>query len=204
MTKNTKCWAALALLLASLSSVLGGCETSERTAPATSVPTAASASPSSVPSASAIKSASTSKRPASAFPPQRTDAQIQQLASDLCRPGLASNRAFLVEFSAPWCRDCNRLNRLKKHSEMQRELSHWTILRINVGEFDQNEKLLAAFKISAIANWVALAPKDCSAPLAKWPRVARRVVEPATGPPSDANVRKLWSWLKHARAQYGP
>ncbi len=87
---------------------------------------------------------------------------------------------------------------------MVRELSHWTVLRINVGEFDQNEKLLAAFGISAIANWVALAPKDCSAPIAKWPRVARRLVEPATGPPTHANVRKLWAWLKHARAQYGP
>ena len=134
-----------------------------------------------------------------AFPPVRTDEEIQKLATQRCERG--PERPLLLEFGAPWCPDCRKLNELKEHPELARELAHWSILKINVGEIDQNERLLAAFRVSAIATWITLAPQDCSAPLDKWPRLGRRLVEPATGARGDSNAKQLWLWLKGRRAK---
>ncbi len=135
------------------------------------------------------------------FPPMRSDAEIQQLAAAECKRTHADKPAFLVEFSAPWCPDCAVLNKLKKDPELARELSHWASLRINIGEFDQNKAFLTSFDVDAIASWVALSPKDCQAPITKWPRVGRRLVEPASGPAERSSVRKLTIWLKRMRGK---
>lgn len=188
--------------------LLCGCPASEQGATATSSTALVLAGPSSsVATSSSLAGAPLAAPPSAAvsatgdvaFPAVRSDEAIQMLATERCQRH--PERPFLLDFGAPWCRDCRRLAELTKHAELERELSHWASLKINVGDFDQNTRLLAAFGVRAIAHWVALAPHDCAAPIDDWPRLGDRRVEPVTGGRGDANPQHLWQWLKTMRAK---
>ena len=100
-------------------------------------------------------------------PPRVYDVPVQsgaEVRADLhlaCSEAVASGVPVLVEFSAPWCSDCQQLHRMRQQEALAAELEYWPAVDINVGHFDRHEDLLGAFGVRSIAHWVVLEPTDC-------------------------------------------
>ena len=138
-------------------------------------------------------------------PPRVYDVPVQsgaEVRADLhvaCSEAVASAVPVLVEFSAPWCSDCQQLHRMRQADALAAELARWSAVDINVGHFDLHEDLLGAFGVKSIAHWVVLAPTDCEAPVEAWPRVAERKLEPASGADQSVTPEDLAGWLAELR-----
>jgi thiol-disulfide isomerase/thioredoxin len=132
--------------------------------------------------------------------PQLSQAELDAELARACRASLVSHKPVLVEFSAPWCQDCQVLAELKQDASLARVLRGFEVVVVNIGDFDQHPRLLQAFGIKAIAHWEVLRPTLCSAPVETWPRSGGRSVEPtATG--SGAGATKLAEWLARLSGQ---
>jgi thiol-disulfide isomerase/thioredoxin len=129
--------------------------------------------------------------------PERTEVELQQALREVCQAAVAKKTPVLLEFSAPWCKDCRRLAEMKQLPELAGPLEAVPHLAINVGRFSRHEALLEAFTIKAIARWELLAPANCDETNGvepwRWGRVASRTLEPLTGQPVDA--AELGRWL---------
>ena len=133
-----------------------------------------------------------------AAPPQ-TGAEVRAELADICQAAVANKQPVLVEFSAPWCSDCQRLQRMKQESVLVRELAEWPNATINVGRFDLHRDMLDSFGIEKIANWSIFQPTDCDAPFELWPRVISRTLEPSSGAERDTSPSQLAQWLRNFR-----
>ena len=138
-------------------------------------------------------------------PPRVYDVPVQsgaEVRADLhlaCSEAVASGVPVLVEFSAPWCSDCQQLHRMRQQEALAAELEYWPAVDINVGHFDRHEDLLGAFGVRSIAHWVVLEPTDCDAPVEAWARVAERKLEPASGADRSVSAEDLAGWLAGLR-----
>ena len=119
---------------------------------------------------------------------------VEQLETERCEQARANNQLVLLEFSAPWCADCRRLRELEQEPVLRRELAGFARVTVNIGDFDQHLELLEMFEVDAIAHWTMLEPSDCSEPIEHWPRIASRIVEPAS---SGAGAELLARWLRN-------
>lgn len=131
--------------------------------------------------------------------PVRTAAELAGDLAATCDEAVAAGRPLLLEFSAPWCSDCQRLHQMKRADALATELARWPKLVVNVGHFDLHTELLAAFEVKLIAHWAVLAPTDCDAPPATWPRLAERKLEPDSGAERTLSPADLASWLSSFR-----
>lgn len=129
----------------------------------------------------------------------RTDLELARDARAVCEAARSADRLVLLEFAAPWCSDCRTLERLCEETPLAEKLREFERLRVDVGRFDRHLELLLAFDVRAIAQWNVLAPERCDAPLATWPRLASRTLEPRSG----ARVRtdELADWLATQQAR---
>lgn len=132
--------------------------------------------------------------------PIRSSGEIVASLRAACEDSLDRSRPMLVEFSAAWCSDCQTLHRMKQRRVLERELSSWPKVVINVGMFDRHRELLEAFGVEAIAHWVVLSPRDCAPPAASWRRLAERTLEPASGPERGLSAAEIAEWLAAIRA----
>ena len=105
------------------------------------------------------------------------------------------DRPMLLEFSAPWCTDCQLLNTLKQRGALRRELARWPRVVVNVDQFDHNVAYLEAFGVERIAHWAVLSPEDCEAPAGSWTRLAQLTVEPKSGAARGVSAGELAEWL---------
>lgn len=123
--------------------------------------------------------------------PSALRAEIRQA----CDVALGDARPLLLEFSAPWCSDCQKLHRMKQASVLAEELAHWPKVTINVGQFDAHRDMLEAFEVKQIAHWAVLAPNLCDTPAESWPRLAQRTLEPSSGQERSQSPADLAQWL---------
>jgi thiol:disulfide interchange protein len=144
--------------------------------------------------------ASTEGMPATYGVPVRTAAQLAGDLAVTCANAVEAGQPMLLEFSAPWCSDCQLLHRMKRDGALATELSRWPTLVINVGHFDLHTELLAAFGVKLIAHWAVLEPSDCDAAPASWSRLAERTLEPNTGAEQGLSPADLAAWLASFRA----
>ncbi len=125
-----------------------------------------------------------------------------ELAAELaraCEAARADDKPVLLEFSAPWCADCKRMADLSRAEPLATELASWHHLVVDVGRFERHDALREAFEVAAIATLVALGPPEsCATPPTRWPRLASRLFEPATGAPATAE--SVRGWLVTARS----
>lgn len=126
---------------------------------------------------------------------QAVELSPEQLKLELatrCRAALAVSQPVLVEFSAPWCQDCRRLQEMKKEPVLADALKKTQFVTINVGDFDRHKQLVQDFDIRVIARWQLLSSESCETPLAGWKRLAGRTLEPETGKPVTAEQLAAW------------
>jgi thiol-disulfide isomerase/thioredoxin len=138
--------------------------------------------------------------------PIRSDAAVRAELASACRDSIERDRPLLLEFSAPWCTDCQRLHRMKQQGSLARELSSWPMVVVNVDRFDHNVALLEAFGVERIAHWAVLAPHDCNRPAETWPRLVQQTLEPKSGAERGTPPDEIARWLlalREGRAQ-GP
>ena len=112
-----------------------------------------------------------------------------------CTSAVDQAQPLLVEFSAPWCSDCQKLHKMKQQSVLANELALWPKVTINVGNFDAHRDMLKAFEVEQIAHWAVLAPNDCAKGAASWPRLAQRTLEPSSGAERSQSPTDLANWL---------
>lgn len=127
--------------------------------------------------------------------PLRNESQLATTLTNVCQLSRAQERPMLVEFSAPWCSDCQLLHRMKRAASLAAELSRWPVVVINVGRFDQHPALLEALDVRSIARWTILEPSDCNSPIEDWPRLAERTLEPDSGEARSVSPDDLADWL---------
>ncbi|MFK7897786.1 MAG: thioredoxin family protein [Myxococcota bacterium] len=127
--------------------------------------------------------------------PLLSKSALRAQLNESCENATAHGQPILVEFSAPWCSDCQKLHAMKQASVLQSELAAWPFVTINVGQFDAHRGLLEAFEVEQIAHWAVLAPNDCDRPVEDWPRLAQRKLEPASGAERGATPADLAHWL---------
>jgi len=141
-------------------------------------------------------------RPAAPPPPHwqlRTDAELESVLDETCRSSLASGEPILIEFSAPWCVDCKKLEHLEDEQALAGEYTHWQRVRIDVGRFDRHAALREAFAVSSIAHWAAVRPITCDARAPSWPRLREGVMEVETSQTGPRTAADLVAWLRAAR-----
>ncbi len=129
--------------------------------------------------------------------PIKTSAALAQELSTACKSSVAKKQPMLIEFSAKWCGDCQKLSGMKSDTDLAAELKRWDFVVINVGQFDQHTELLEAYQVNAIANWSVVAPSDCEKAAAGWAIQAQRTLEPKSGKPVTS--AELASWLQNNR-----
>ena len=132
--------------------------------------------------------------------PMRSDTELETELVSLCEASIAgTRRPVLVEFSAAWCSDCQRLGAMKQSKALASELSEWPNLTVNVGRFDRHREILDAMQIESIAHWAILEPKDCRDPISGWNRIADRTLEVSSGEGRKLTPADLAGWLRKFR-----
>ncbi len=126
--------------------------------------------------------------------PERTPVELERELTQACAEAKKGHQRVLLEFSAPWCKDCVRLHAMKQEASVKQALLQYRQLTINVGDFDQHPALLAAFGVRAIARWELLEPTDCASPPWHWRRLGGRTLEPETGK-ERVGPEDLAAWL---------
>ena len=129
--------------------------------------------------------------------PVKSATAVQSELTQACLSAAQKKQPLLIEFSAPWCGDCQKLHGMKAEAELAAELANWDLVVINVGQFDQHTDLQGAFEVGAIANWAVVTPTDCATPAQTWPRKAQRTLEPRSGEPVTSS--ELATWLRSNR-----
>lgn len=99
-------------------------------------------------------------------------------------------RKLLVEFSAPWCKQCRALNERLEASDVSKALGEFEFLVLNVGGGHELDDLRRSLDARAIPSWTVLETRACDRPPAEWVRVAR------TYPTKEP--RPLAEWLRGA------
>ncbi len=130
--------------------------------------------------------------------PIKTEAELEKELATACNSSVAKGQPMLIEFSATWCGDCQKLSLMKKEADLASELKGWDLVVINVGQFDQHTELLEAYAVNAIAKWAVVAPTECKSSAATWPQKAARTLEPMSGEPVTAAA--LAAWLQANRS----
>ena len=136
--------------------------------------------------------------PARYAAPLRSDAELASELQSLCEQA-GPDRPVLVEFSAAWCSDCQRLQVMKREEALAAELAQWPHTTVNVGRFDRHRNILDAMAIESIAHWSVLASESCREPIQHWTRIADRTLEVSSGEARSLTPDDLARWLRRLR-----
>lgn len=191
----TPCRRALPLIFCLLWGCGWGCE-ADRAAPAgvqERPASAASRGPSEGSAERRVRAAH--KTAAEAYTvPERTVAELATELRAACEE-VRGRARILLEFSAPWCRACARLEEMKAEPALARALGRTRTTRINVGHFDRHADLISAFGVRGLPHWELLEPGTCDAPAWSWRRLGQRTLEPVAGQ-QGATATELAAWLE--------
>lgn len=129
--------------------------------------------------------------------PLRSPSELAAHLAFACNVSVLTGRPVLADVGAAWCQDCRRLAKMKNESDLARQLAHYQVVRINIGE-DRHEALRERFRIQSIARWLVFQPTDCSLGVLQWTPIGSLVVEP-TRKAGGATSDQLAAWLRGLR-----
>jgi hypothetical protein len=116
-----------------------------------------------------------------------TEAELR----DACNSASGQERLLLIEFSAPWCDVCREVKQRVRDPRVERELSRFDVVVVNIGEGHELDPLRRQLGARAIPYWTVVRPNACGSALDAWPRIA------SSHPTADA--ASLAAWLGAAR-----
>ena len=126
--------------------------------------------------------------------PEYTESELAVELKRACVEAQEKKQPLLIEFSAPWCSDCRKLNQMKKEPVLAQALAKQTHSVVNIGNFDRHEALLAHFRVKAIAQWSLVDASQCDASASTWRILKQRTLEPKSG--KKVTPRELARWLQ--------
>ncbi|HKY40562.1 MAG TPA: thioredoxin family protein [Polyangiaceae bacterium] len=175
--------------------------TSASAAAASAAPPAAASRPSAVPDPAATESALPQSPTGSAYfgcgapiPVERlwdetTESQVLEAISVAKACAAEKGRRLLLEFVAPWCKDCHEMARLDETSVVTEQLrSRFERVRINVGKWDRHEGLRTSYEVRALATYIVIDPKTSRL-------LAKTTLEPITKPGKKLTAKDWAAWL---------
>lgn len=122
---------------------------------------------------------------------ETTEGEVARAITAARRCAEAHDRQVLLEFVAPWCKDCREMTRLDREPGVAEVLhARYEHVRINIGRWDRHEDLRDRFGVKAIAAYVVLRAKDGEL-------LAKTTAEPITGRRGRISAEAWISWLSH-------
>ncbi len=141
----------------------------------------------------ALQSTTSKKKQGYAYP-EYTETELAAELKKTCQKAQEKGQPLLIEFSAPWCSDCRKLNQMKKEPVLAQALSKQTHSVVNIGHFDRHEALLEHYRVKAIAQWSLVDSSQCEASASTWRILKQRTLEPRSG--KKVTPRELARWLQ--------
>jgi len=129
------------------------------------------------------------------IPPQlfwleQSEADVLDAISAAKRCASEHGRKLLLEFVAPWCKDCREMAKLDETPVVAEALQNrFERVRINVGEWDRHEALRRNFDVRALATYIVIDPKTSKV-------LARTTLEPISKPGQRLNAEQWAGWLR--------
>lgn len=176
-----------------------------RDSPVATAPAAApSAAPSAAPDVEVTASALPDSPTGSAYfgcgapiPPARlwdetTESQVLEAISVAKACAAERGRRLMLEFVAPWCRDCREMAEVEATPLVDEVMrARFERVRINIGKWDRHEGLRKTHEVRALATYVVIDPKTSKV-------LARTTLEPITGRRGKVSPEQWAAWLsKH-------
>jgi hypothetical protein len=123
---------------------------------------------------------------------ETTEAQVLEAISAAKACAAQSGRRLMLEFVAPWCKDCREMARLDELPEIAELLrARFERVRINIGEWDRHEGLRRSHEVRALATYIVIDPKSSRV-------LAKTTLEPITKRGKKLTPEDWAAWLgKH-------
>lgn len=119
---------------------------------------------------------------------EQTETEVLEAIVEAKRCAAAQGRRLLLEFVAPWCKDCLEMARLDETPEVASALrQRFERVRINVGQWDRHEGLRRTYLVRALATYIVIDPKSGKV-------LAQTTLEPVTkrGQKLTAEIWAAW------------
>jgi hypothetical protein len=121
---------------------------------------------------------------------ETTEGQALEAISAAKACAAQNGRRLMLEFVAPWCKDCREMARLDETPAVAELLrSRFERVRINVGKWDRHEALRMNYEVRALATYIVIDPKTSKL-------LARTTLEPITRPGKRISADDWARWLK--------
>jgi thiol:disulfide interchange protein len=119
----------------------------------------------------------------------QTETEVLEAISEAKDCARVQGRRLLLEFVAPWCKDCREVTRLDQSPGVARVLrERFERVRINVGEWDNHRGLLDSYDVRALATYIVIDPHSSKL-------VARTTLEPISKPGRKLSPEEWANWL---------
>jgi hypothetical protein len=120
---------------------------------------------------------------------ETTESQVLEAISVAKACAAQKGRRLLLEFVAPWCKDCREMARLDETPAVTEPLrSRFERVRINVGKWDRHEGLRTSYEVRALATYIVIDPKTSRL-------LAKTTLEPITKPGKKLTAEDWAAWL---------
>jgi thiol-disulfide isomerase/thioredoxin len=120
---------------------------------------------------------------------ETTESQALEAISVAKACAAQHGRRLLLEFVAPWCKDCREMARLDETPIVTQQLrSRFERVRINVGQWDRHEGLRRSYEVRALATYVVINPKTSQL-------LVKTTLEPITKKGKKLTPAQWASWL---------
>ena len=120
---------------------------------------------------------------------ETSEGQVLEAISAAKQCAAEHHRRLLLEFVAPWCKDCREMARLEETETVSRTLqTRYERVRINVGKWDRHEALRMNHQVRALATYIVIDPKTSR-------ELAKTTLEPVTKKGKQITAEEWAKWL---------
>jgi thiol:disulfide interchange protein len=123
----------------------------------------------------------------------RSDEALRAKIERAMQCGRARGTKVLLEFTAPWCADCQAMARIEDEEPAATVLAQrFERVRVNIGQWDEHRAWVERFGVRAIAAYVVLDPTSGAV-------VAQTTREPITSTDGALTSEQWAAWLSAVR-----
>lgn len=121
---------------------------------------------------------------------ETSEGEVLEAIVDAKQCAARNGRRLLLEFVAPWCKDCREMAKLEEAERVTQVMQQrFERVRINVGEWDRHEALRTSYGVRALATYIVIDPKTSK-------QLAKTTLEPITKQRGKRLTADDWArWL---------